>query len=641
MPDLSISRRDYDYLRLIARALLAITAILVFVPLYPTMPGADIDASYKLGLNLAVTKKMLFGKDIVYPYGSYAAIYSKLYSPGTDRMIMFGGLFLGIFTAVLVCRLASAKSVTWHLLFTGFLGSGMFLPDTPILFLYPLLVTLYIYQLTLDKNNFANLPFRTKLFCSALFLPFGLLFLIKGSIIMLIGGITILSAALFWKRRWKKFAVGVCIAPVVCAVFFQLISGQPLIGLWYYTVNMLPVVSGYTEAMAMHGERWETVVYVISALSIVAFCYKSWHSSFESKYFLVLSIALLLFTAFKAGFTRHDGHCIVGATTVFAITFLLYTIYQGRKLLLIFLFSAITWLYISYNYMGQSVLNMFRPVPALYTEALDGLMIRVSNKGILEQRYNDKINEFKNQSKIPALQGTTDFYFYELTYLLASDNTWSPRPVIQSYAAFTPKLAQMNEAHLTGANAPNNIIFKYQTIDNRYPSLDDGLSWPTILNNYQPVNNDNGFLYLKQKRTHNLPTKKTEVYTLTGKIGEEVTVPDTTQMLFAEFDLKQTLLGSFTTSMYQPDPLDLYITLTDGRQLKYRLISGMAKAGFILSPLIESNEEFASLFTDKNALKNKRIKSFKVSSDGLGVRSLFNSWKPAYTVHLSKINFDN
>jgi hypothetical protein len=198
----------------------------------------------------------------------------------------------------------------------------------------------------------------------------------------------------------------------------------------------------------------------------------------------------------------------------------------------------------------------------------------------------------------------------------------------------------MNEEHLMGPTAPDNIIFRFQTIDNRIPSLDDGLSWPTIINNYQPGNIDVGFLYLRKKRAQNIRPRKTVLYNLACKMHEEVTMPDTSQVLFAEFDIKSTFLGSIVTGLYQPDPLTIYLTLTDGSKRTFRIIPGMAKPGFILSPLVENIDEFVLLFNDPGRLKNKAIKSIRIANDGEGFRSKFKSWQTEYTLHLSKFDYD-
>ena len=56
--------------------------------------------------------------------------------------------------------------------------------------------------------------------------------------------------------------------------------------------------------------------------------------------------------------------------------------------------------------------------------------------------------------------------------------------MIQSYAAFTPELADLNAAYLRSSHAPDNVFFECAPIDDHYPSLDDGLSWPVLLTRY-------------------------------------------------------------------------------------------------------------------------------------------------------------
>ena len=55
---------------------------------------------------------------------------------------------------------------------------------------------------------------------------------------------------------------------------------------------------------------------------------------------------------------------------------------------------------------------------------------------------------------LPLLPGTSDIYSYEQTALIASGNTWDPRPVIQSYSAYGPSLARMNREHLEARRLP-------------------------------------------------------------------------------------------------------------------------------------------------------------------------------------------
>ena len=62
----------------------------------------------------------------------------------------------------------------------------------------------------------------------------------------------------------------------------------------------------------------------------------------------------------------------------------------------------------------------------------------------------------------------------------------------------------MNEEHLRGETAPDNILFSVDPIECRLPSLDDGPSWPALFDNYTVAKTDTdyGLLYLRRNVVH-------------------------------------------------------------------------------------------------------------------------------------------
>ena len=71
--------------------------------------------------------------------------------------------------------------------------------------------------------------------------------------------------------------------------------------------------------------------------------------------------------------------------------------------------------------------------------------------------------------------------------VLAMGLHYDPRPVFQSYSAYTPELARRNEAHFANANAPRFVILKMQPIDGRLPMQEDGLALTMLLRRYRPL----------------------------------------------------------------------------------------------------------------------------------------------------------
>jgi hypothetical protein len=178
-----------------------------------------------------------------------------------------------------------------------------------------------------------------------------------------------------------------------------------------------------------------------------------------------------------------------------------------------------------------------------YSGAWKGLYSRVIQSNDLENRFAGAKSSIRNDYSLPALKGTTDIYEYDQSVLLASDNTWNPRPVIQSYSAYTPALASLDEQHLRGRDAPDWVLFELQTIDGRLPSLDDGPSWPALLDNYTFISYDGQFVLMRKNRFIHPNSGYDDVSTKTYKAGATVTLPETDGLLFADVDLKPTLAG--------------------------------------------------------------------------------------------------
>ena len=168
---------EYTVIRQIIRALLWITILIVFLPLHPLMPGIGGDYSWMFGMNTAVAQGLTFGKDVVFPLGPYASVYTKTYHPGTDHLMMFGGLVLAIFNIIILLNLTRHKTIVWHILFIAFFSAGMFSRDV-LLFMYPLLLALYVFQIIPRDNKAPRLNFQTKVICAFLYIPFGLLLLL-------------------------------------------------------------------------------------------------------------------------------------------------------------------------------------------------------------------------------------------------------------------------------------------------------------------------------------------------------------------------------------------------------------------------------------------------------------------------------
>ncbi|MFA6036677.1 MAG: hypothetical protein WC748_00990 [Legionellales bacterium] len=610
--------------------LLIITALfIVFVPVHPHMPASGLDSSWVYGMNEAVSQGLVFGKDLIFTFGPYASIYTKTYHLATDHLMLLGSLYLAIAYMVAFLFLARSIPLRWLVLF-GVFFAGLMHSGDALLFSYPLLIALITYRMMLPDEHPMKIFFNKHAVLLVIFLfsPFGLLPLIKGSLLFISVAIAGLCFLMFWINKKRLLASMCVLGPCVAAIFFWLVSGQPLLGLPYYFLNMLPISSGYTEAMSLQGNVKETMAYLIAVTGILYIIITTKNVPWRSRLFLFLAYFVFLFLSFKAGFVRHDGHAMAAAMAILMATLFLSLSLQHKHLVMIFLLSGCAWAMIDKRYVQSSTLSVYNNIKNNYKNIGHGLATRFLDENAYQDRYTESLNVIKKQFPIPSMQGTADIYSYQQAYLLASENTWSPRPIFQSYSAYTPKLAQLNEAHLTSERAPDNILFRVETIDQRLPSLDDGLSWPTIINNYEPNKFENNYVYLTKKAADNTTPLKHKIYNQTHMMGEEVLLPATPDFLFAEIDIKPTFIGRLMSILYKPSQLEITLILNNGESRNYRIISSMAKSGFLISPLVSNSKEFSLLFT--NTLVDNDVKSISILSTGSSIY-----WRSKYQLKLS------
>jgi hypothetical protein len=230
-----------------------------------------------------------------------------------------------------------------------------------------------------------------------------------------------------------------------------------------------------------------------------------------------------------------------------------------------------------------------------YRDAWEGFRARVSQSNGLNDQFASAMATITRDYTIPALGGTSDIYANEQSVLLASNNQWNPRPMFQSVTAFTPPVIRLNEQHLRGPNAPDWVLFDLETIYNRLPSLDDGLSWPAFFDNYTFVSYDSHFVLMRKNHSVRAASNYDEVSKKICKTGETVTLPGTDGLLFAEVELKPTLAGQVLATFYKPPQLHIVLGMGDGTTRSYRVVSNMMETGFLLSPFVSNTAEFASL----------------------------------------------
>jgi hypothetical protein len=129
--------------------------------------------------------------------------------------------------------------------------------------------------------------------------------------------------------------------------------------------------------------------------------------------------------------------------------------------------------------------------------------------------------------------------------------------------------------------------------------MEDGPALLELFRSYRPLFTEKGFLLLRRlpRPSRDEPADRPVLCQRTVTFGEEVDLsglPSGAQV--AALRLTDAVRGRVGKLLYKPPPLYLVLTLEDGRTVTRRLIPALAASGFLLNPLLETDEDVLRLY---------------------------------------------
>ncbi len=605
-------------IRIIVNIFLLVSIMAILLPLSPAMPSIGLDPSWQLGIEYGVSRGFEIGKDLIFTFGPYVNIFSGTYHPKLDFLIMLTSIFLAFCYWLSIILLT--EKIKWQYLLLGSLVFPYFaLPARDVLlYSYAFIVSLNCFRLAYESNYNLSLDQRKRKFFKIILIlflltPLGLLPLIKGTLILISGSSISICSVLFFYKRKRILSILTIVIPILGMIFFWEIIGQPLTGILDYFKNILPIVSGYSEAMAIDGGEegmQEIILFLLSGIFLLYLIAKQKRFVRILKLFLLSLFFIFLFVSFKGGFVRHDGHRLIAGASLFFLAIMIPIIFKlDRVSALGIALLVLASIMINYRNFSYSVVT----VKNTYERAWGGFLSRIQDGRRLKRDYYSALENIRKEVKIPKLTGTADIYSFNQTNLIASGNIWAPRPVFQSYSVYTRKLSEKNKEHLMGDNAPDNILFKIEPLDGRFPPLEDGASWQLLIQRYYPTHFDREYLYLKRR---DLTLFKDLIPVSEGvfELGQAVEIPNAgaANPVFAEIEITPTIAGRFLGFLFKPTELQIEVELFNGSLKRYRMIANMAQAGILISPLISDTSQFAFLYGNEGSRKLNSVRRFTI-----------------------------
>jgi len=398
-----------------------------------------------------------------------------------------------------------------------------------------------------------------------------------------------------------------------------LFCGQNLLHLWDYCRNSWEVSAGYGDAMATSGEPFDVGLAVVTmTLAVVLLAVAAWRQ--RRSVFHVTSVLLLgpgLFLGWKHGLIRHDGHPFIFFGMAMFVALLLPRLLAPA-------WSGLTGMTLGALLacsVGGTLLTADRVKPDFFgwnlrqtKENVAVALHPAAKKTELDAEQARQEEEWRLDRVRKEVGGASlDQLSCEQGVVFLNGLNWRPRPVFQSYTAYTPALLRLNADYFRSATAPDYVLCSFCPVDGRLGSMEDCLALREILRRYYPVTKERHFVLFKRVPPgQEAPAPEPEmVCRRTIRFDKEVNLEDTPgEYQWLSLRFAPSLTGLVRGACFKRDNLYLELRTASGTKLRRRLVAAMAQEGFLINPLVNTTGDYVRLY---GASGGDRVVSLRVT----------------------------
>ena len=281
--------------------------------------------------------------------------------------------------------------------------------------------------------------------------------------------------------------------------------------------------------------------------------------------FLILGFGTL-FLNYKMGYTRQDFEHLICFYSMWVFVFGLYFLLSFADTKFIRYFVLLFISIMLYECYADSVWwnipifrNLYKFDSIADRQSLQLCFNLLRGTGTDDRLRLVKIKTYLMQyfplkaETVGMLSGhTMDVFPSEITITEAYGFKWDPRPVFQSYSAYTEYLDTLNAKHFSSDSAPQYVLYALHTVDDRYAIFDEPATFRTLLQKYKPCAVDGNFIVLRQTPS---PDTITEKYLGRADVGfnKLILLPRVdNELLFMKIHIEYSLTGLITRLLYKP-----------------------------------------------------------------------------------------
>jgi len=624
--------REVIFLKLFSVIVLIISFILLLPNSLFHNPAVGLDPSWKIALNLAVKNGFRFGKDFIFTYGplGFLATRSPLVLGKTSLLF----LDVTILSAIIFILSYAFKNLKSYASICGLFLIVLILSFAPIysINLDSILFLIFLFMLFyyIRHGSIITLVLASIISIITFYLKIN-----TGFLMFFIMFIIFIYIYIYPNRYTKKFFLGYFFIYLVLLCLFSFGLNTDLIS---YIKTSIHIANAYNDAMFIkigadpdvgveHLQMALTIIFLYSLIIIIDF-----KSFINNKEFLVgyILTGISIFSLFKIGFVRADGHIYSFFVFIPSVLGLLYLFtpsthrgYLTKVILVALIFSFST--------IGGRLYNLER----------------ITNKLVNFQTYINTASNSNPRSFNPAqLQEsllpedflqvigdqTVDVIPWEVSYVYANDLNYSPRPVIQSYSAYNGSLDFRNYNKYVSDSAPQFILFSVNDIDGRHPFFTESRTKLAILTRYKIVDKFNNLLLLQKRK---VPVHfSVEVQGKdTAELGEFIYLDNSDELQYMTIGIKYSLLGTIVRALFQPPQLNVTLQFDNGEEQTYRAIKTIVNGGVLVNKFVDTLDSAEGFFNSGGVL-GRRVKKIKFDTpDRWGFQKSYT-----YQIELIKVN---
>jgi hypothetical protein len=591
---------------------LAMAAVLFLLLLrFPHFVASDqLDLSWEQSLGTFLKSHAQAGTDYVFTFGPLGYFYTLAYDPDLWWYSYAWSVILSaVLTTVTILTGRQIGPIDLRLLFYGVYFYFINMEEVRWLVAFLELTCLLIIY----RPPFLVLGGAMSFLATMSLIKFT--FLVYASI-----GVGLVSCCwLFDTRRMKALAPVALYSGSVAGIWIAL--DQSVASFPTYVRNSLEITRGYS-AMGYDGPnptfRASLVVLGISVLLCTMLL--------RQKPFKVGTVAialyslLCLYTSWKHGFVRDDSHVLLFFEFALGLPFVLMAydaaFFKSAALRILlgvtFLLSLSSWY--KERHVSFSSTSIVRESGHRLLANIKRVALPWRAQINMEGDYTRAVKEWElPQVKTVVGDGTVDVLSSGQGVVLLNGLNWTPRPVFQSYAAYTESLLGMNTRHFRGDRAPQFVLLRVEPIDGRFPMLEDSGVLLELMKRYRPVLTEKNYLLMQRgvEWESECDNQHRPCLERTIELGEEVVVDHAPgQFLTLQLEFHETAAGKVLKSLYRPPVVYLKVVTASAVEKEYRLIPEITNSPFLLSPLVENEQSFAGLYTD---VQLERIAKFSIA----------------------------